>query len=54
MIYYLHTNVHSWEAYGVSKATKKSILCALAALALIVLAMWLRYASRHFLHAPVC
>ena len=52
MIYYLHTNVHSWEAYGVSKAAKNSILCALAALALIVLAMWLRYASRHFLHAP--
>ena len=35
-----------------SKAAKNSILCALAALALIVLAMWLRYASRHFLHAP--
>ncbi len=35
-----------------SKATKKSILCALAALALIVLAMWLRYASRHFFHTP--
>ena len=35
-----------------SKATKKSLLCALAALALIALAMWLRYASRYFLHTP--
>ena len=35
-----------------SKATKKSLLCALAALALIALAMWLRYASRHFFHSP--
>ena len=35
-----------------SKATKKSLLYALAALALIVFAMWLRYASRLFLHAP--
>ena len=35
-----------------SKATKKSILCALAALALIVFAMWLRYASRHIFHSP--
>ena len=36
-----------------SKATKKSLLCALAALALIALAMWLRYASRHIFHSPV-
>ena len=35
-----------------SKATKKSILYALAALALIAFAMWLRYASRHFFHSP--
>ena len=35
-----------------SKATKKSLLCALAALALIALAMWLRYASRHIFHSP--
>ena len=34
------------------KATKKSLLCALAALALIALAMWLRYASRHIFHSP--
>ena len=36
-----------------SKATKISLLCALAALGLIVLAMLLRYASRHILHAPI-
>ena len=36
-----------------SKATKKSILYALGVLALIALAMWLRYASRHFFHSPV-
>lgn len=35
-----------------SKATKKSILYALAALALIAFAMWLRYASRHIFHSP--
>lgn len=35
-----------------SKATKKSLLCALAALALIAFAMWLRYASRHIFHSP--
>ena len=35
-----------------SKATKKNLLCALAALALIALAMWLRYASRHIFHSP--
>ena len=35
-----------------SKATKKSILYALAALALIAFAMWLRYASRVFFHSP--
>ena len=35
-----------------SKATKKSILYALAALALIAFAMWLRYASRLFFHSP--
>ena len=35
-----------------SKATKKSLLCTLAALALIAFAMWLRYASRHFFHSP--
>ena len=34
------------------KATKKSLLCALAALALIAFAMWLRYASRHIFHSP--
>ena len=36
-----------------SKATKKSLLYALAALGLIALAMWLRYASRTVLHSPV-
>ena len=36
-----------------SKATKKSLLCVLAALALIAFAMWLRYASRHIFHSPV-
>ena len=36
-----------------SKATKISLLCALAALGLIVLAMLLRYASRHILNAPI-
>ena len=36
-----------------SKATKISLLCALAALGLIVLAMLLRYASRHILHDPI-
>ena len=36
-----------------SKATKISLLCALAALGLIVLAMLLRYVSRHILHAPI-
>ena len=35
-----------------SKATKKSILFALGVLALIALAMWLRYASRHIFHSP--
>ena len=35
-----------------SKATKKSLLSALAALALIAHAMWLRYASRHIIHSP--
>ena len=35
-----------------SKAAKKSILYALGVLALIALAMWLRYASRHFFHSP--
>ena len=35
-----------------SKATKKSLLCALAVLALIAFAMWLRYASRHIFHSP--
>ena len=35
-----------------SKATKKSLLYALGVLALIALAMWLRYASRHILHSP--
>ena len=35
-----------------SKAKKKSILYALAALALIAFAMWLRYASRLFFHSP--
>ena len=35
-----------------SKATKKSLLCTLAALALIAFAMWLRYASRHIFHSP--
>lgn len=36
-----------------SKAAKKSLLYALAALGLIALAMWLRYASRTVLHSPV-
>ena len=36
-----------------SKATKISLLCALAALGLIALAMLLRYASRHIFHSPV-
>jgi hypothetical protein len=45
-------NVQSREAYGMSKATKKSILYALGVLALIALAMWLRHASRHILHSP--
>lgn len=36
-----------------SKATKKSLLYALAALGLIALAMWLRYASRTVLHSPI-
>ena len=35
-----------------SKATKKSIIYALGVLALIALAMWLRYASRHIFHSP--
>ena len=35
-----------------SKAAKKSILYALSVLALIALAMWLRYASRHIFHSP--
>ena len=35
-----------------SKATKKSLLYALGVLALIALAMWLRYASRHVFHSP--
>ena len=35
-----------------SKATKKSLLYALAALGLIAFAMWLRYAGRHFFHSP--
>ena len=35
-----------------SKATKKSLLCALAALVLIAFAMWLRYASRNMFHSP--
>ena len=35
-----------------SKATKKSLLYALGVLALIALAMWLRYASRHIFHSP--
>ena len=35
-----------------SKATKKSLLCALGVLALIAFAMWLRYASRHIFHSP--
>ena len=34
------------------KAAKKSILYALGVLALIALAMWLRYASRHIFHSP--
>ena len=34
------------------KATKKSLLYALGVLALIALAMWLRYASRHIFHSP--
>ena len=37
-----------------SKATKKSILYALAALALIAFAMWLRYASRLFFSFSGC
>ena len=36
-----------------SKATKISLLYALAALGLIALAMLLRYASRHILHDPI-
>ena len=36
-----------------SKATKKSLLYALAALGLIALAMWLRYASRTVFHSPI-
>ena len=35
-----------------SKAAKKGILYALGVLALIALAMWLRYASRHIFHSP--
>ena len=35
-----------------SKAAKKSILYALGVLALIALAMWLRYSSRHIFHSP--
>ena len=35
-----------------SKAAKRSILYALGVLALIALAMWLRYASRHIFHSP--
>ena len=35
-----------------SKTTKKSLLYVLAALVLVVFAMWLRYASRHFFHSP--
>ena len=35
-----------------SRATKKSFLYALGALALIAFAMWLRYASRHIFHSP--
>ena len=35
-----------------SKAAKKSILYALGVLALIALAMWLRYTSRHIFHSP--
>ena len=46
-------NVQSREAYGMSKATKKSILFALGVLVLIAFAMWLRYASRHIFHSPV-
>ena len=34
------------------KTTKKSLLYALAALGLIAVAMWIRYASRHFFHSP--
>ena len=41
-----------WEAYGMSKATKKSILFALGVLVLIAFAMWLRYASRNIFHSP--
>ena len=37
-----------------SKATKKSLLYALAALALIAFAMWLRYASRHIFTLSGC
>ena len=35
-----------------SKATKKSLFYAFGALVLIAFAMWLRYASRYFLHTP--
>ena len=35
-----------------SRATKKSFLYALGALALIAFALWLRYASRHIFHSP--
>ena len=34
------------------KTTKKSLLYALAALGLVAVAMWIRYASRHFFHSP--
>ena len=49
----LHLNARSRKEHGMSKATKKSLLYALAALGLIALAMWLRYASRTVLHSPV-
>ena len=35
-----------------SRATKKSFLYALGALALIAFALWLRYAGRHIFHSP--
>ena len=40
------------EGSGMRKTTKKSLLYALAALGLVAVAMWIRYASRHFFHSP--